>query len=444
MAGIATTYWEIDPASGNALNGGGYDSAAGTTDYSQTSGGILSLSDLANSGAGVADVSSTMGGFTAAMVGNYLQIASGVNDDPGFYRITAVADTNNATLDRAPDTGAGAMTSAVCIVGGPFALLTDAFLEDTDAFIPGNTIWLKSSGTHSMASVGTARDGLTDGALTIAGYNATRGDTPTGDDRPLIALGSSSWITDNRWHYHNLRFTMTSSTGIAADNYTVFSNCKVENTSGTSNRDALKSNSGFIKSCEAVSTNGAALACTTGSLIESCYFHDSLTGVEIQGGSDYIAVVGCIFDTISGIGVSAAATSMLSHRVSQSTFYACGTAVKSTSAQSCWAITNCIMSGTAGVDIPTSSQSYLDHNCYNNSGTDVSGVNKGPNAVDSDPLMADPANGDFTISAASPCYNVGLGIGAAGSVGTYKKNIGADQTTYGGASAHQTRLETIC
>ena len=83
MALAATTVWEVR-STGNDNNGGGYNTAAGTTDYSQQNSPQLGLTDLATPGAGSTTLTSAVGGFTAAMVGNIIQILSGTNFTAGF------------------------------------------------------------------------------------------------------------------------------------------------------------------------------------------------------------------------------------------------------------------------------------------------------------------------------------------------------------------------
>lgn len=148
MAVTATTVWEIR-TTGNDLNSGAFDpsqSGAGT-DYSQQDAAQLTLTDLACTSASTTLTSAT-GGFTAAMIGNYIQVSSGTNALAGNYRITARTDTNTVTIDRTCATG-GNMTAGVGSVGGALASPGKAFGLATTT--TGQNYWIKS-GTYSITS----------------------------------------------------------------------------------------------------------------------------------------------------------------------------------------------------------------------------------------------------------------------------------------------------
>ena len=61
----------------------------------------LSLTDCATASAGSTTLTSSTGGFTAAMVGKYYKYFCGTNITAGFYEITGYTDTNTVTIDRA-------------------------------------------------------------------------------------------------------------------------------------------------------------------------------------------------------------------------------------------------------------------------------------------------------------------------------------------------------
>ena len=201
MALAATTVWEVR-ATGNDNNGGGFNAAqtSAGTDYSQQDAPQLAATDLA-----CVDTTTTLtsatGGFTAAMVGNVIQIVSGTNDVPGWYEITAYTNTNTVTIDRTCATPGSNMTSGVGNVGG--ALATPG--KCGGAHVGGNTIWLKY--TESDYSISSNSSNVANGRITLAagaiarltklfGYNATRGDSGT---RPKLkwttAGGNNAIIT---------------------------------------------------------------------------------------------------------------------------------------------------------------------------------------------------------------------------------------------------------
>ncbi|MHC4397692.1 MAG: hypothetical protein ACYS1A_18775, partial [Planctomycetota bacterium] len=176
---LATSIVEFR-SGGDNTNGGFYDTAAGTTDYSQQDAAQLSLSDLTTDGAGTG-LGSATGGFTAQMVGNSIYIASGTGFTPGFYRVTAYTSSNLVTIDRSAGVGASA---GVGKLGGGLQYFTDAFLETE--IVNDMTIWVKAGGMTLTEHLVIAADGGINNVRTIEGYNTTRGDNPTGDNRPLI------------------------------------------------------------------------------------------------------------------------------------------------------------------------------------------------------------------------------------------------------------------
>lgn len=193
----AAMVWEVRTG-GVETNGGGFKDGASGTDYTQQDAAQLSLTDGATSGIGVTTFTSVAGGFTAAMIGNVLNLASGTNVTAGFYEITAHTDTNTITLDRAPDDGVGGVSGGVGSIGG--GLLTpgraaEACMAATTA--EGNLIWVKA-GTYTTTTTTQNVSGgpvLADwGAITtvacIFGYETTRGDY-TGTRPVLVAHAGS-------------------------------------------------------------------------------------------------------------------------------------------------------------------------------------------------------------------------------------------------------------
>lgn len=153
------TNWYIR-AGGAETNGGGFDSYVTNagTNYADQDAAQLSLTDLATVGVS-ANVSSVTGGFTAAMIGNVARIASGTNFTADYYVITAVADTNNATLDRNCATGAG--VSGVCKIGGAHAHIKNYATSSGSGsnnpalatpLIGGNQINIRGSGSQDPGS----------------------------------------------------------------------------------------------------------------------------------------------------------------------------------------------------------------------------------------------------------------------------------------------------
>ena len=92
------------------------------------------------------------------------------------------------------------------------------------------------------------------------------------------------------------------------------------------------------------------------------------------------------------------------------TVYNCGTAVIFNLYG--FVVNTIIHTCTTGIN--GSEQVYSDNNClHNNTGDRTGGNVAGPNDVGSNPLLADPANQDFTLDPTSPMFNTGIKLGAA-------------------------------
>ncbi len=183
MALGSTVIWEVR-TTGDDENGGGYQDLGGV-DYSQQDVAELSAADFAClDGSDV--LTSATGGFTADMVGNIIQIASGTNFVVGFYRIDGFNSSNSLELDRSPVSG-GDGSSGVGSVGG--ALWTPGKAAEV-AVVSGQKIYVKS-GTYTLT---TSTPGATGPVvlanhtqILIEGYETTRGDLGA---KPVIDAGA--------------------------------------------------------------------------------------------------------------------------------------------------------------------------------------------------------------------------------------------------------------
>lgn len=156
--------------------------------YADADAAVLSLTDFATSGAGSTTLTSATGGFTSAMVGNCIRIASGTNFQAGYYFVTAYTDANTVTLDRTPTSG-GAGTGGTGRLGGAFATPWGNLSNGgsvtaptiASPLAPGHRVWIRGSGTedagvtpdYSMGNNYTsypAGSGTT-GRIVFEGYN---------------------------------------------------------------------------------------------------------------------------------------------------------------------------------------------------------------------------------------------------------------------------------
>ena len=399
---------------GSNTNGGFfYNRDPGTSvDYSQQTSAQLSLADITTDGAGTG-VGSVTGGFTAAMVGNGIYLTGG-GASAGWYEITAYTDTNTVTIDRSAGLN---LTGVTGNVGGCVALPTDtllqAFTNAAGAPYKGNTLYTKA-GTYTLT-----------GAITVTpppynvdwiGYKTTRGDAPTGTDRPLMTCGANEFQVGAGWWLVHLRGTMTHADGLHGFDWGTLENLKWENTSGTATRNAIEApQDSRIIDCELVSTNGrpAELMAIEIHFVR-CYFHDS--SLNVSPCSADTIFVECIFDTIQGVNASQS-----NCMFTNCTFYNCSSYGIYYSSISIITIYNCLFEscpvGIQFASASTRTRVYIDYNNYHGNTADVTNVTKGSNATTHDPDFEDAAGGDFRLKTGSSCLTAGkpitLGVGAS-------------------------------
>lgn len=158
MAVQATAQWWVR-TDGDNTNGGGYDSgiSGAGTNYSDQASAQLSLTDLATASAGSTTLTSATGGFTAAMIGNAIQIVSGTNANAGFYFITGYTDANTVTIDRACDNGSGGLSGGSGKLGGAVAGLEKFSINSShnpnSPLVAKNQINVRGTGNEDSATV---------------------------------------------------------------------------------------------------------------------------------------------------------------------------------------------------------------------------------------------------------------------------------------------------
>lgn len=425
----ATAVWEHRPT-GNNNNGGGFDPgiAGAGTDYSQQDAAQLALADIAcaqNS----TTITSVAGGFTSEMKGNAINIRSGTNFIAGFYFILDVTNSNTAVLDRSPAT-AGNGSNGAGNVGGARAQLLSAHWGNSPVnCAAGNVFWFKA-GTYSHgATVSAGTAGSASAPCRIIGYKTTRGDTPLGDDRPLFNQNSYAISSGDNWQAYNIRFTYSgASTAFTTTSGGRLVNCKVTGTGV--NSSAVSVNNGDLYACELIagSTGGTALTLSGGKAF-NCFIHGAYKGVNCSAA----IFSNCVFSgcTYRGIEQSGASYGLI---IINCIFHNCVTGVYATQSFFCG---NCIFTSNSTCGVTRSvadTATPIDHCCFYGNGQDVTNVAKGLGCVDADPLFADAANSNFTVSFRSPCLGKGLGYGTMGLLGLPVSNIGLIQGVEGSGS----------
>jgi len=315
----STGVWEVR-STGADTNGGGFDSAASGTDYSQQAAAQFSGTDLAsaNGTTNPSVVTSASHNFVATDVGNFIQVTAGTNWSTGFYEIVSVA-ANAATLDRAVGTSA-ALSNGTWAEGGALATPNKAITSMVD----GNKTWIQLA-TYSRTT--TISIPNTSGNYGVEGYQTARGDGPAGSNRPVITSATNSvtlmtYPTNATWYFKNLIFSHTAATrghGFDQTNsgyspsyffYNCkFSGCKDAVHSGTSiTWDPL-----YFENCEiASSTNIGIEFAGSGSallhLVDSIIHDSTSDGVHMQSNVLTLVVERSIFYKNGGSGITIAAS----------------------------------------------------------------------------------------------------------------------------------------
>lgn len=386
MALPVTGVYEIrSTADANNVNGGGFNSARGGTDYTLQDAAQLTVTDITCTAASTT-ISSVTGGFTAAMVGNYVHLytLTGTGALPGWYEITTFTDGNNVIVDRTPTDGINNITAGTCKVGGAMSLnstLDDDLFETAVATNgSGGNIFYIQAGTYTLGEgVSLAKAGGTQAPIKIIGYNATRGDTPTGSNRPTITAGANAFTIGSNWDVYNLIVTTTTANGFTFGASSKVINCKAINKSTTVDRAGfLSNNSGLIFNSEGISYRGRGLQTTSAhSMYIGNWFHASKVGVNLTNTTSTTFLLNNIVsDNINALTVSAAMTGTL--QIAGNTLY--GSENKTgvgidmiTGVTNVRAWNNIIYGFVTGVaHADTQTVGYDDYNDYFNNTNDVS------------------------------------------------------------------------
>jgi len=255
-----------------------------------------------------------------------------------------------------------------------------------------------------------------------------------GTNRPVFAMGTNAFATQDYTELHNIIFTMTDANinlcSVAA--YCTVFNCKASNKSTTAFKSAIfAGNYCLIVGCEAVSTKGYGISIGGASVVSACYIHDcSERGISCTAATTVIE--SCVLDT-NKIGIYLA---NYLGRIINNTIYNCNTGISFTTGSNSLIKNNIISQcATSGVT-STSGEGLLNlykNNLLNNTtnGTNVT-FDSSNFVVDSGTtVLTDAANGDFTLktgdmTARSKGLMVGVNQGTADKA--FHVNIGADQT----------------
>lgn len=398
MALPATLVWEIRPTNGTANAGGGFDPSVASpgTDFSQQNAVQVAYTDLVIGASNTLTSAATP--FTSADVGNNIAITSGTGFTAGIYNIRSYSAAA-VTLDRSP--GTLASTGGVGNLGGARNGLNQGTTKVQASVVAGNKIWIKNEAWNEAITMSVS--GTTDNPITYEGYNSTRGDAPTGSNRPrnnrASAAGNaiSGNVADNI--YKNIWVSNCGSTGGWTNTASsAFINCRSSNNTGYGfNLGGLKIN------CEADNntTNGFNNASATQRGMHGCYSHDNSTsGINVQSVSETISF--SIFESNASHGVTASSGSysqFINCTINGNTGASTdGINTSTTPAGNLFYNNTITNNGRYGVNATGGNSAICDNNNYYGNGTAArNNFPTGPNDVALDPGYTNEAGGDFSI-----------------------------------------------
>ncbi len=396
MAIAAACVWEVrTTATAGNVNGGFYKTGASGTDFSQQDAAQYNLTGGTSAGAGAVILHASA---AADMVGNGLHINSGTNTTAGWYEIISVIDGVSITVDRNCTTGVGA--SIAFRVGGA---LVDGVTGIANQAVAGNTAYVKA-GTYTVSGGNNWNWGVLAGTSSVQGYvigyNATRGDNPTGSNRPQVNFSSGTFLTGSLVTWKNMSFksaNVTSGQGaafISTGNGSIY-NCKFVNTTTTANIQAcgVTNNINFY-GCEFVSYNGYGVvqpSADTASFF-NCWFHDSQYGIfnSYTAAPNRLTVQGCTFSGCAVAGYQSAASSALYvGQLINNTFYGgeaskIGIGINYLGNYKLNVLNNIFYGLATGLVAGVTANEENNNNYFNNT-ADVSGISKGANDIALDP-----------------------------------------------------------
>ena len=183
MALQSSTVWEVR-TTGNDANGGGFAAGTSGTDYSQQDAAQVAYTDLVI-GATTTQLTSAANPFTAAHVGNTLNVTGGATFTAGRYQVISVAGTT-ATMDRSVGTAGGAGTGNL---GGALATPGLAAAQ----VVAKNLVFIKA-GTYTCSATANVSGGRPAPAVASRwiGYVAARGDATYWGTMPSLKAGAST------------------------------------------------------------------------------------------------------------------------------------------------------------------------------------------------------------------------------------------------------------
>lgn len=417
MAFTASAVMEMRASGSSNLNSGVFDAGVAVpgTDYTLQDASQANGTDLASADGTTATPTVTSAGYSfgTADEGNTIVVSAGTNWTVSIFVITNTSG-GGAILDKACGS-VDALSNGTWRMGGayPGGNSTAGISDDSrfELMDDGTTIWIKA-GTYTLNEISYTNVGTVLDSISTKGYNATRGDNPTGDDRPLLTMGANRLLMGAiGFKTENLRLTGTGTIVFSVGGNTGTSrarNIKAVNTSTTAARAGI--NLGFLDilvDSEGVAYRGNGIVVGSGGTgtIVGCWAHSSNNGFHVTNGSAYI------LNSISSDNVTSAYTATGTQSTTllvNNTFIGGATSKRGTgivlATPNGTVITNNIIANfDTGISKTSEGSSPLlvfDYNNVYNCTTDATNVTLGTGCIDLDPTFTDvtQVNNEGTVT----------------------------------------------
>lgn len=304
----ATIVWENRPATGAVNQGGGFNSAAAGVDRSQQAAAQVVIDNVAiictTPGAGSNTLTFTAGYVpTADDVGNVVAITGGTNINAGLYEITGFTGTTWTVTGSTNLTTAGGAGSAVTgNMGGARNGYSTGTTTMQSRLLSGHIVHTRNEAWNEAVALTVA--GTAAAPIQHLGYNLTRGDNPTGANRPNNNRGGAASIAFNITAAGNILRNLIGSNpaganpcwdlnGVAA----ILVNCR--GTGGATEQFRMQGVAAvdILIACEGDgSTTGQGFSVTTTGRMFciGCYAHDNASQGFLIAGAGTLCLIDCI------------------------------------------------------------------------------------------------------------------------------------------------------
>lgn len=395
MALSANIVWEVQTG-GSATNGGGFNSTASGTDYSQSTSAHATLTTASVVNAVTTKITVSASNYTVALtdIGNVFFLTGG-SATAGYYEIKGVdTGANTWTVDRSLGTAGQTCPGKM---GGCINLPW----THKGSVIAGHLTWIKA-GTYTLAGAQNfAGAGGAPNKISWIGYGSTRGD---GGIATFACSSLVLTLSGGSQNFEGLLFTGTAAPVVLiTGSYITLFNCECRNSSGTANRAAFQvsgSGAGLIN-CSGFSTLGYAFSATgTAEFALNSYFHDSAIGVRLAGAS-ITNIANCIIDTCAS-GITVAGASNFLNLINTTIYNSSSTGITTTGNPAIASMLfNNISSCTTGIAWTpmTTTPACVDYNNFYNNGTDRVNISAGAHDTSLNPQFVDAPNADFRVGA---------------------------------------------